>query len=239
MAETAKSHGITIRTATNGTLIGQYDPHRVLNAFDEIIFSIDAADQDIFARMREDANLAGVTKNMAALAAIRKHEGISTLLTTNTVLSRENRDQIAGLFELAETAGVTKMRFVMAGDLASRKEAVMQVHRKRLSTMRIETPDIEQSLADEIKALSAAYGIPASFAGNAPYAPGCWWPLRGTYISHDGRVTPCCMRMDPDDYGFGNALERPMSEIWNSPAYVHFRRESAAGGIPEVCKGCP
>ena len=239
MAEETKSRGITVRTATNGTLMERYDPVRTLNAFDEIVFSIDAADAELFASVRKGADLAVVSNNMANLAATRKREGLATLLTTNTVLSQANRDQIAGLFELAKSLGVAKMRFVMAGDLASRKEAAMQVHRKRLLAMRIEEAGIEQSLADEVKALGASSGIPASFAGNAPYAPDCWWPLRGAYISHDGGVTPCCMRMDPDDYGFGNALEQPMSEIWNSPAYARFRRELATGGIPEVCEGCP
>ena len=239
MAEEAKSRGITVRTATNATLIGRYDPVRTLSAFDEIIFSIDAADADIFAHMRKGADLAVVLNNIATLAATRKRKGLATLLTTNTVLSQENRDQIPGLIKLAKSMGMAKMRFVMAGDLASRKEPIMQFHRKRLLTMRIESADIEQSLAGEVKALGSAYGIPTSFAGSAPYAPDCWWPLRGAYISYDGGVTPCCMRMDPDDYGFGNALEKPMLEIWNSPAYARFRREMAAGGVPEVCKGCP
>ena len=243
MAGETKSRGITVRTATNGTLLGRYEPRRILEAFDEIIFSIDAADPETFSRMREGAVWDVVFKNMASLAETKNRLGIATQITTNTVLSIQNRDEVAGLFEIGKALGIAKMRFVMAGDLASRTDALMKQHREHIWTTRIQAADVERAIGEQVKSLSAAAGIPASFAGNAPYAPGCRWPLRGTFVSHDGRVTPCCMRMDPDEYGFGNALEQPISEIWASPAYARFREASAAGaaggGIPDVCRGCP
>ena len=54
-------------------------------------------------------------------------------------------------------------------------------------------------------------------------ARGCKWPWKGSYITADGFVTPCCENgSDPDKINFGNVFQQSYREIWNSDAYRTF-----------------
>lgn len=61
----------------------------------------------------------------------------------------------------------------------------------------------------------------------------CKSPTEQVVINLDGTVRPCCFL----DTVFGNILEQPFEEIWNSDAYNEFRRQVAAGEC-EACLVC-
>ncbi len=49
-------------------------------------------------------------------------------------------------------------------------------------------------------------------APRAPGTPGCHWPSESAYVTHDGRVQPCCMVMGADRAVLGDTREgRPAS----------------------------
>jgi MoaA/NifB/PqqE/SkfB family radical SAM enzyme len=61
--------------------------------------------------------------------------------------------------------------------------------------------------------------------------PGCYWPHYSMVVKWNGDVIPCCEhRMasqhapSRDARSFGNIFEKPLSEIWNGPAYQQARR---------------
>lgn len=62
--------------------------------------------------------------------------------------------------------------------------------------------------------------------------PLCQSPSQQLVINMDGTVQPCCFI--PPTYGFGNVLEQPWEEVWNSPKYQEFRAQTKAG----TCKMC-
>jgi radical SAM protein with 4Fe4S-binding SPASM domain len=67
-----------------------------------------------------------------------------------------------------------------------------------------------------------------------------------SYIMMDGYVLPCCSvvmsnnRPFLHDNAFGNCLETPFKDIWNSERYKKFRRTitNEKAPIPLFCKGC-
>ncbi len=238
MAEEAHARGITVRTVTNGTLLHREDPLRVLKAFDELVLSLDAATPALFEQLRLGAEFAAVWRSMLELAALRSRHSLPIQLTTNTVLTRSNEGDLAAVFEAGKGMGAAKMRFVMAADVTSNTEALRD-RREAILAMRLQESGRESRLGEQVVALSRSTGIPASFAGSTPLAPSCWWPLRGTYICFDGKVTPCCMRMDSARVCYGNVLENPMEEIWNRPAYRDLWQQMHDGRVPEICQGCP
>jgi radical SAM protein with 4Fe4S-binding SPASM domain len=72
-------------------------------------------------------------------------------------------------------------------------------------------------------------------------ARSCKWPWKGSYITADGFVTPCCENgSDPQRINFGNLFEQSFSEIWNSDQYQQFRRDlQSTERRPAICTDCP
>ena len=68
--------------------------------------------------------------------------------------------------------------------------------------------------------------------------PGCDWPWRSAYVTHDARVQPCCMVMGSDRATLGEVPDGGFAEVWTGDAYVDFRRGLAEGDPPDVCRGC-
>jgi radical SAM protein with 4Fe4S-binding SPASM domain len=54
-------------------------------------------------------------------------------------------------------------------------------------------------------------------------------------VTSGGDVTPC---RDYTDYVVGNIKEATITELWNSPAFVKFRRSLATEGLMPVCSRC-
>jgi radical SAM protein with 4Fe4S-binding SPASM domain len=54
-------------------------------------------------------------------------------------------------------------------------------------------------------------------------------------VMSDGRVTPCRSYID---YPVGHVKEATLTELWNSPAYVAFRRSLTRDGLMPVCSRC-
>ena len=72
-------------------------------------------------------------------------------------------------------------------------------------------------------------------------ARGCKWPWKGSYVTADGYVTPCCENgSNPDKINFGNLFQQSYQEIWNSEAYRTFRKQlKSKDGRPSICVDCP
>ncbi len=98
---------------------------------------------------------------------------------------------------------------------------------------------------------------PGSYEVHGPKAtgalPGCYWPYYSMVVKWNGDVIPCCEhRMasqhadSVDARSFGNIFEKPLSEIWNGPAYQRARRlvskPARSETEPELrenfCDGC-
>ncbi|UCC95674.1 MAG: SPASM domain-containing protein, partial [Candidatus Omnitrophota bacterium] len=67
----------------------------------------------------------------------------------------------------------------------------------------------------------------------------CRWPFEKSFITVDGFVTPCCIRMDPEVINFGNIFETPFRDIWNSKQYRDIRGTLVGNLSNPVCDNCP
>lgn len=67
----------------------------------------------------------------------------------------------------------------------------------------------------------------------------CPFPWQYLVVQWDGTVVPCCRDYDAFNV-VGNANEQTLVEIWNSPAYLSFRRqhETADFGCNNFCRDC-
>jgi radical SAM protein with 4Fe4S-binding SPASM domain len=66
----------------------------------------------------------------------------------------------------------------------------------------------------------------------------CDWPFERAYVTHDGKVQPCCMVMGADRATLGDLEEQSFADIWRGDAYRRFRTALLGDTPPEVCRGC-
>jgi radical SAM protein with 4Fe4S-binding SPASM domain len=89
----------------------------------------------------------------------------------------------------------------------------------------------------------AGDGGPARGAGEGgegdegPALP-CDWPWSGIYVTHAGKVQPCCMVMGEDRAVLGDLSDGSFEDVWNGPAYQAFRAALLSDRPPAVCRGC-
>ncbi len=72
-----------------------------------------------------------------------------------------------------------------------------------------------------------------------PRKNSCLWPVTGIFITYDGYVTPCCIRMDPDVINFGNIRKKPLIEILNGGKYNDYRKALLFRKPYSCCDFCP
>jgi radical SAM protein with 4Fe4S-binding SPASM domain len=73
--------------------------------------------------------------------------------------------------------------------------------------------------------------------GGDPPLP-CDWPWSGVYVTHAGKVQPCCMVMGEDRLVLGDLSDGSFEDVWNGPTYQAFREELLSDRPPAVCRGC-
>jgi radical SAM protein with 4Fe4S-binding SPASM domain len=231
----AKTRGIEIGTTSNGTILTD----RILNDLvssdlDWLNFSIDGATKATFEKLRPGAvfeeMLANVRRVVEAFAG-RARPVIDIWFLSN----RENIHELPDMVDLVKSLGILKLNtqgvhywghpdwHERAGeantidDLAS----VLRVTKKRADAAGVEFQ---------------WHNFPDAAATRS-----CKWPWKGSYITSDGFVTPCCENgSDPARINFGNIFEQPFAEIWNSEQYQKFRRDlQSTESRPEICADCP
>lgn len=241
MAELIKSRNIVVRTVTNATLFDKIDLNRFLNVFDEIVISLDAVTKENFEYLREGAAFGRTMDNIRLLHCRKKELSINTAISLTTVLTKYNVNEIRGIIDFGESIEANKIRFVYAVDTigVDNVSDEYKVRAENINDMKITDMSLELRISEFIEDYCKGKNINYSFSGSQPKAPSCWWPKRGVYITYDGYVTPCCLRMDPSIVNFGNIYKQSFYSIWNSENYRAFRKQMSECKIPDICKKCP
>ena len=226
---------LTVRTVTNGTLLQNYNFDDILSSFHEIVISFDSTDKETFQQLRPGAEYDLVVDNIGKLSELRKNH--DTKLSLTTVISRVNADNVFDIIDFACQEDIEKVRFVSVRDIVGSDEVSVDMVEAAKEIEQMKLLDIRQK--DSIMSYAHEKNIEIGYSDNTLTSSSCWWPYNGVFITYDGYVTPCCMRMEPRVICFGNVYEQSLDEIWNSGQYTEFRDKLKMGLVPEICKRCP
>lgn len=70
-------------------------------------------------------------------------------------------------------------------------------------------------------------------------SPGCHWPFSSAYVTHEGKVQPCCMVMGSDRAVLGDVRHEDFRAVWHDEDYRRFRKRLLSDDDPpDVCRGC-
>jgi len=233
MAQYAKSRGINVTTTSNGSIVPDIN---TLKFFDEIRISFDSANKLTFESLRRGAHFDSILNNITELIRIKNENKLRLRLALTMVVSHLNYFEMEEAAKIAFELGVEELGFVEVENwyIPSQREFPVNsefVKRAREKHAEIESKVLE--LRKRYKSLDIAY------LSSAKRKRTCPWSFYYTFITVDGYMTPCCIRMDKDVFYFGNVFQTAFAEIWNNEKMRRFREANIKDLPNPVCDLCP
>jgi len=228
------SIGIECTTICNGSIIPNSE---TLGKFSNIIISIDSANKDTFEEYRSGGNFHKIIENIKQIIQYKK-DGLlkNTTIRINSVLTHLNYQEIENIYKLAYELEVYKLEFVEV------ENWYIESQSEYLSSLDFikESRKVSQNIKSKIDDLQTVnMPIRVGHIASTPRKNTCTWPFNNVFITVDGFITPCCIRMDPNVFNFGNIYEEEFTDIWNGDKYVYFREANLSDLNNIICDNCP
>jgi radical SAM protein with 4Fe4S-binding SPASM domain len=255
MVAEAKRRGLRVGFNTNGTLL---TPGRaealVAEGTDWVHVSMDGATAATFEHIRDGARFGQVLRNLRRLVDVRARLGSPTpSIQLNAVLMRSNVRELDDLVGLAADVGVDRLwlqalshDFSDTGDGDGAYVEIRSFAEQESVWAGRAARDVRAAM-DRALHLAGQLGValrlpeddpPDELAAGAGTDLPCDWPWTSVYVTHDGKVQPCCMVMGDDRVVLGHIDDGGLAAVWYGDAYRRFRRELASDRPPAVCHGC-
>ena len=241
--------GMQVNLTTNGTLLNEQMAGRLAaGGVHNVSISLDGATARGHDRLRGKGNWKKTTKGIRRLRRAAKHARRKMHIRVNTVITRRNYLDLAGLPELIHSLGADRMTLIPVDD----KVGNLRLNKARIRRYNREIAPALAARALElglIKEEGEAYpfGVKNTqfeASKNGGYALGlyrrqpCYMPWLHALIAPRGRVYACCMLRSQaplgnliDDGGF--------RQVWEGAAYRAFRQQMLdPDRRPALCHSC-
>lgn len=191
----------------------------VESGLDRLLISIDGTTQDTYSKYRVGGDLQKVidgTKNL--LKWKKKLNSPTPNIIWQFIAFKHNEHQINDFKKLAKEIGVNEIGIKTA-----------QIYDYQTSDNFI--PD-NNDLSRYKKNDDGSYEIKNKLLNQ------CWRMWRGSVITWNGLVVPCCFDKDAT-HQFGNVSTQTFSEVWRSEQYTNFRSAILRSRKEiDICKNC-
>ena len=251
MLEHLAARGISTGFNTNGTLLTRERAVRLVElGVDWLHVSLDGASPATYEDIRHRSNFELVRRNVAGLVdVIREHGADKPEIELVFVAMRRNVHELPALVRLAAELGVPTVwvqnlshSFSDTDPSGSYREIREYAGAEALWAERNE--EAERAFADA-RDLAETIGVRLRLPHldepdrrREAGTPGCGWPYTSSYVTHDGKVQPCCAVMGADRAVLGDARSDGFAGVWSSDAYRDFRARLLSDEPPDVCAGC-
>jgi len=233
--EYGKKQKISFYTITNGSVLKFYK--HLLQYFDFLTISFDSSSKENFEKIRRGAKFEEIIENAKELIHYKIQHKLKTKIGFNTVVSHLNYQEINAIVELAKNLKLDYVGFVEVENWTTPLEKEFEIEREFIRESRKYSQKIKNIIENVIKKNNSFTQV--SFYSSQKRKSICTWPFYRVFITVDGFVTPCCIRMNPQVFNFGNIFEETFEKIWNGEKYLKFR-ESLIKDLPNpVCDFCP
>lgn len=220
MVKYAAERKIYTATSTNAHyLTPDIAEKTVKSGLDRLIVSIDGTTQETYQNYRVGGKLDKVlegTKNI--IAAKKKLNSKTPHIIFQFLVVKPNEHQIDDVYTIAKELGVDEVRLKTAQiyDYENGNELIPSIDKySRYKKNNDGTYSIKHKLVDH-----------------------CWKMWHSCVITWDGTLVPCCFDKD-SEHPMGSLQENTFKEVWQSPAYTHFRKALISSRSEvEICKNC-
>ncbi|MBF0593199.1 MAG: SPASM domain-containing protein [Nitrospirae bacterium] len=237
MLRFSKDRGINTSITTNAFALRRDIERGLLQHLDKLIISIDTQGQ-------RDIRRRYLTEILPALNAQTPRR---PRVVFNFVVGYDNVDELASIYEFVTKASPDQLHVQLVENWYVAKQVRPAAEKKQdgfdsMSTFVAKSRGVEAEIIAQVRAYSAKLakvGIAVTYGGSQRRRGACWWPFFGCFVSCDGLVTPCCIRMHPEVFSMGNALEEDLGDIWYGSVYAEFRRSMFSTHASALCGTCP
>ncbi|MFN4082476.1 MAG: radical SAM/SPASM domain-containing protein [Bacteroidia bacterium] len=190
----------------------------VQSGLDRLIVSIDGTTQDTYSKYRVGGNIEKVIEGTKKLLKYKKELNSKTPhIIWQFIAFKHNEHQIPEIKKMAKEIGVDELGIKTAQiyDYQTSDELIPQ----------------NEELA-RYKKTESGYVIKNKLLNQ------CWRMWRGSVITWDGLVVPCCFDKDAQ-HRFGNVSEESFAKVWHSNQYNSFRRAILKSRKEiDICTNC-
>ncbi len=253
MIRAAAARGIRVGFNTNGTLLTRAKAEELIDAgLGWLHISVDGATPGTYEAIRDRGRFERVAGNIAGLVEVMRESGAAhPLLRVVFVAQRSNYRELPALVRLVAEWGIGELRVQnLSHDFSDTDPAGTYAAIRRYALAEAlwgeAHEDARRVFRDaEVLARELRIWLRLPDCDEAPDAaprgagtPGCDWPWRSAYVTHDAKVQPCCMIMGTDRAVLGDAERQDVASIWQNDAYAEFRARLLGDDPPDVCRGC-
>ena len=251
MLELLASRGIAMGFNTNGTLLTREKAERLVDlGVDWLHVSLDGATAPTYEDVRRRSQFELVRRNVAGLMeAMRERGAESPEVELVFVAMRRNVHELPALVRLAAelrvpTVWVQNLSHSFSDTDPSGDYREIREYAEAEALWAERNEEAERLFA-EAERVAAELGVrlrlprledPAR--AREPGQPGCGWPFDSAYVTHDGKVQPCCAVMGADRAVLGDVKTEGFERVWRNDAYRDFRAGLLGDEPPAVCRGC-
>ena len=251
MLELLAERGIAMGFNTNGTLLTRDKAERLVElGVDWLHVSLDGATAPTYEDVRRRSQFELVRRNVAGLTDVMRERGAERPeVELVFVAMRRNVHELPALVRLAAELGVPTVwvqnlshSFSDTDPSGDYREIREYAEAEALWAERNEEAD---RLFAESERIAAATGVQLrlprledSERARDAGEPGCGWPFHSAYVTHDGKVQPCCAVMGADRAVLGDLRSEPFERVWRGRDYREFRAALLTDEPPAVCRGC-
>ncbi|ABN69773.1 Radical SAM domain protein [Staphylothermus marinus F1] len=244
----AKSKGLEILLNTNGYFLIKYVDYIARIGVDDIIVSIDAAEDDVYKLIRRGGDLARVIEALLILKDMKiKKNMFYPRVNIQFTINRYNYRNLLATTKLAHTLGASKI-------IVSNVIPLNQYYEENVSCYS-DPKCLEEvsKITEELARIELEYGVEISLPNfNKAYSERIC-PFISKYalfIRYDGGVAPCIyyahhwknylagVQREIKPVIFGYVGKEKLINIWRKPEYIRFRAITYFMHQPS-CLDCP
>ncbi len=240
--------GCRVSFQTNGMLLTSSKTEKIVRAGVEgIVISIDAANPDLFGKLRRGASLNRIIDNIRALNETKRRLGTRyPQLSFQFVAMKQNIHELVDVIKMAgdlevTTVSITELtEYSLTRGQSMINDPLMAMHvleakaeARKLEINLILPPHIPDVRPNSSSNTTADFPpSPVTYKG---LRKTCKWPWENMFIHYNGKVQPCCYIIE----SYGDLCTQTFEDVWLSPKYQALRAAILTDQPFEKCVNCP
>jgi len=233
LASAAKQRNLELSLATNGTLITPTVARKIRELGFDVQISLYGSTPQVYKQVRGNAE-----RFDDVITGIRNLLSEKVNLTTGTVLTRNNVDDIPDILALVEQLGVPAFRiipFIPSGRGRENRELELDPSEMRQVYANLREKRASVSLTILPLEFECTFSPPSTEPVDSSRPVECGGAIHYCTVTPTGEVLPC-------HYFEGVAADsvqnRPFMEVWQQSRFLNYFRSIEIGDIDGCCRQC-
>jgi len=242
LLEILYDRGMLISTTTNGTLLTSKRLYceAICDYLSYISVSLDALSPILFERLGRGTKLNEIINGLKLLVEYRGKRKFP-LIGINFVAHHFNFIEIEKLYGICTELKLNFVVIVPVENWSTPLDFNYQESFDFITSAReVEVEILKRSRRLRDKLFRKGIFVYLKNRGRGKKIGKCFWPFKGLFISANGDIKPCCIRMG-DKYSLGNVFKiNQIGKIWNGHHYQELRVAHAKRDpTNKTCGNCP